>query len=333
MKALFKSLALFALALCLPASAAAVEAKLTIYSSPFGRTGYVMGSACEDIIKKADVGISVGQQEGFGMIYNIKKLESASPAERKEMIIMGTLTSMWQAQNAQPPFKEVAATDMRVLFNMYLSTSMFMTRNPDIKGVPDFAGKVVAIGQKSQDVYGTFLWDHINVGYDIGKKVNVQWIGNAAAIASFKDGLADVSGADLLNSSLTGQAIGGPATLEMQASYSDVRFLGSSREALERVIAKTGIPYSIVSVPAGTFKNQDEEILTLGTPNFWAASVEMPEEVAYTFVKAIIDNVDAFKTYHAAGALITKEALCHGMSKDLLHPGAYRAFKEAGLID
>lgn len=333
MKKLFKSLVVLALVLCIPGSAIAAEAKLTIYSSPFGRTGYVMGSACEDIIKKAKVGISLGQQEGFGMIYNIKKLEGASPEERKSIIVMGTLTSMWQAQNGQPPFKKKTALDMRVLFNMYLSTSMFMTRNPQIKSVPDFAGKVVAIGQKSQDVYGTFLWDHINVGYGIGKKVNVQWIGNAAAISSFKDGLADVSGADVLNNAVTGEAVGGPATLEMEASYPDVRFLGSSREALERVIAKTGIPYTIVSIPAGTFKNQDDTILTLGTPNFWAASTEMPEDVAYTFVKAIIDNVDAFKTYHAAGRLITKEALCYGMSKELLHPGAYRAFKESGLIE
>ncbi len=332
MKKLLKALAIWTLVLCIPGSAIAAEAKLTIYSSPFGRTGYVMGSACEDIIKKANVGISIGQQEGFGMIYNIKKLESASPEERKSIIIMGTLTSMWQAQNGKPPFKVKTAEDMRILFNMYLSTSMFMTRNPQIKSAQDFAGKVVAIGQKSQDVYGTFLWDHIEAGYGMGKKVNVQWIGNAAALSSFKDGLADVSGADVLNNPVTGEAAGGPATMEMEASYSDIHFFGSSKEALERVIKKTGIPYTIVSIPAKTFKNQDETILTLGTPNFWAASTAMPEEVAYTFVKAIINNVDAFQTYHAAGRLITKEALCFGMTKDLLHPGAYRAYKEAELM-
>ncbi|MDL2314112.1 TAXI family TRAP transporter solute-binding subunit [Desulfovibrio sp. OttesenSCG-928-C14] len=334
MKKLLGITALLTALFCMAGAAIAAQAqtKLTIYSAPFGRTGYIMGSACEDIIKRSSTGISITQEEGFGMIYNIKKLESASKEERKGMIIMGTLTSMWQAQSGKPPFKKKTVPDMRILFNMYLSTSLFMTRDPNIKSVEDFAGKIVAIGQKSQDVYGTFLWDHINVGYNMGNKVNVQWIGNAAAISSFKDGLANVSVADVLNNAVTGEAVAGPASLELQASFDDVRFIGSSKEALDRVIAKTGIPYTIVSMPAGTFANQTETILTLGTPNFWAASLEMPEDVAYGFVKAIIDNVGAFETYHAAGRLITREALCYGLSKEMLHPGAYRAYKEAGLM-
>lgn len=332
MLSLLRHLATAAAILAGVSQAWAAAGTLTIYSAPFGKTGYVMGSACEDIIKKSDSGLTVTQEEGYGMFYNLKKLEAADPQTRSTMIIMGTMTSMWQAQNGKPPFTKPIATDLRVLFLMYDSDSFFMSRDPNIKSVADFAGKTVTIGQKSQDVYGTFLYDHIDAGYGLADKVNVQWIGNAAALTSFKDGLADVTAADVLTNPVSGEAISGPAAIEVQASYDNVNWIGSSREVLERVIAKTGIPYDIVTVPAGTFKGQTEDFLTLGTPNFWGASLSMPEDVAYRFVTAIIKNVDQFQTYHAAGRLVTREALCHGLTPDQVHPGAYRAFKEAGLM-
>ncbi len=334
MCSLFKK-ALFTCALVLASGATALAANdtLTIVSAPFGKTGYVMGSAIEDIIKKSGSGIKITQEEGYGMFYNLKKLHTADADARKTMIIMGTLTSMWQAQNGKPPFKEPIATDMRVLFSMYDSDSCFMSRDPKIKSVPDLVGKTVAIGKKSQDVYGTFLFDHIDAGYGLADKINVQWVGNASALSSFKDGLSDAAGADILSNPATGEVAAGPAAIEVQASYDKVNWFGSSKEALDNVLKTTGIPYTIVKVPAGTFEGQTEEFLTLGTPNFWGASLDMPEEVAYQFVSTIIKNVDQFQTYHSAGKLITKEALCYGFTKDQLHPGAYRAFKEAGLMD
>ena len=333
MNSLFRSFSLaFGILLAGSSVAMAANDTLTIISAPFGKTGYIMGSACEDIIKKSGSGLKITQEEGYGMFYNLKKLHAADPEARKTMIIMGTLTSMWQAQNGKEPFKSPIATDMRILFSMYDSDSCFMSRDKDVKSIPDLVGKTVAIGKKSQDVYGTFLFDHIDAGYGLADKINVQWVGNASALSSFKDGLSDAAGADILSNPVTGEVVPGPAAIEVQASFDNVNWFGSSREALEKVIAKTGIPYTIITVPAGTFKGQNEDFLTLGTPNFWAASLEMPEDVAYRFVSTIIKHVDEFKTYHAAGQLITKQALCHGFTPEQLHPGAYRAFKEAGLM-
>lgn len=335
MRSILKKASLFAAALFFAGvtTAHAASDTLTIISAPFGKTGYIMGSACEDIIKKSGTGIKITQEEGYGMFYNLKKLHAADPDAKKTMIIMGTLTSMWQAQNGKYPFNAPIATDMRILFAMYNSDSCFMSKDPKIKSIPDLVGKTVAIGKKSQDVYGTFLFDHIDAGYGLADKINVQWVGNSSALSSFKDGLSDAAGADILSDPVTGEVVPGPAAIEVQASFDNVNWFGSSQEALDNVIKKTGIPYTIVKVPANTFKGQTEEFLTLGTPNFWGASLEMPEEVAYQFVSAIIKNVDQFKTYHAAGNLISKKSLCYGFTKDQLHPGAYRAFKEAGLMD
>jgi len=47
--------------------------------------------------------------------------------------------------------------------------------------------------------------------------------------------------------------------------------------------------------------------------------------------KTILDNFEEFKGLHPAYKTITKESLLEGMAVPQ-HPGAIRAFKEAGLL-
>ena len=85
MNSLFKSFGL-ALGILLVGATTAVAANdtLTIISAPFGKTGYIMGSACEDIIKKSDSGLKITQEEGYGMFYNLKKLHAADPETKSQ---------------------------------------------------------------------------------------------------------------------------------------------------------------------------------------------------------------------------------------------------------
>jgi hypothetical protein len=54
--------------------------------------------------------------------------------------------------------------------------------------------------------------------------------------------------------------------------------------------------------------------------------------VAYEVTKLIIKNVSSFKDYHNLGKLMSKKALPIGWSPDRIHPGAVKAYKEAGLL-
>jgi TRAP-type uncharacterized transport system substrate-binding protein len=45
----------------------------------------------------------------------------------------------------------------------------------------------------------------------------------------------------------------------------------------------------------------------------------------------IIENVGMFKEYHALGKLMSRESLAYGVDPSKIHPGALRAYKEAGL--
>lgn len=314
------------------ANALAEPYSVTITSAPFGRHVYAMGSACEDIAKKFEPNLNITVEEGFGMVYNYKKMEAASPAEKKHMIILGSDVSLWQAQNGVAPYPQKMAQDVKVLCNLFSSVSFYMSRDLGIRSLPDLNGRTIAIGNKSQDLFGTFLWDQINIGYDMGKKMRVQWVGNSAALSSLKDGLVDAAPAGVVSNPVTGEIMGDPTTIEIEASYDQVSWFGCSREALTKVAEETHSPIKIFTIPANSFKGQTEEILTHGTLNLWAASSELPEEVAYEFVSMIIRHVEKFKDYHANGRLLSKDALAYGWTPEQLHPGAYRAFKDAGLM-
>ena len=59
----------------------------------------------------------------------------------------------------------------------------------------------------------------------------------------------------------------------------------------------------------------------------------MKDEVVYQVTKAILDNFEEFKKQHSLlqGPLATKAAMLEGLGIPQ-HPGAIKAFKEAGLL-
>ena len=64
----------------------------------------------------------------------------------------------------------------------------------------------------------------------------------------------------------------------------------------------------------------------------WVASPNFPDELAYEITKMIIANIDKFSEYTALGKLMSRTALTFGWPQQDIHPGALRAYKEAGLI-
>lgn len=332
MKLFFRTLLVLSGIAGFAVNALAAPYSVTITSAPFGRHVYAMGAACEDISKKFAPNLNISVEEGFGLVYNYKKLEASTAAEKTHMIILGSDVSLWQAQNGVAPYPQKMAKDVKVLCNLFSSVSFYMSRNLKIRSLADLDGRSIAIGNKSQDLFGTFLWDQINIGYDMGKKTRVQWVGNSAALSSLKDGLVDAAPAGVVSNPVTKEIMGDPTTIEIEASYDNVSWFGCSSEALTKVATETQSPIKIFTIPANSFKGQTEEILTHGTLNLWAASEQLPEEVAYEFVTMIITHVEKFKDYHANGKLISKESLAFGWTPEQLHPGAYRAFKDAGLM-
>ena len=138
-------------------------------------------------------------------------------------------------------------------------------------------------------------------------------------VDAFKDGRAD-----LLIAVITPKH---PSITEI-ATFTDVRFLSLEPD---RVKGLGSLGYTAATMAADTFKNQSQPVATVGFPTVLIANKDLPEPIAYTVTKTVIESKDALVRGHAGlGEFEPKTAWQPDRVGVPLHPGAERAYREKG---
>ena len=91
--------------------------------------------------------------------------------------------------------------------------------------------------------------------------------------------------------------------------------------------------YSWGTIPAGMYEGVNHSVKALSVRAILITRQNEDEQVVYYLTKAILENFDKFKKRHPDYRNLTKEDLLKGFDHALLHPGAVKAFKEAGLLN
>ena len=97
------------------------------------------------------------------------------------------------------------------------------------------------------------------------------------------------------------------------------------------VVDKIGPPFVAATIPAGTYKGQDQDVPTAAVINYLVTSSAVSDELAYQMTKLIFENLSELASAHAAGRDIKLETAAAG-SPAPLHPGAARYYKEKGVL-
>ncbi len=144
-------------------------------------------------------------------------------------------------------------------------------------------------------------------------------VGYNIIVDAFKDGRAD-----LLLAVVTPKH---PSISEI-TTFTDVKFLALEPEHVKGL---GSLGYRAAAMPADTFKNQSTPVSTVGFPTVLITNADLPEPVAYTVTKTIIENKDALVRGHA-GLAAFDPATAWQLDKVgiPLHPGAERAYREKG---
>jgi uncharacterized protein len=144
-------------------------------------------------------------------------------------------------------------------------------------------------------------------------------VGYNVIVDAFKDGRADV-----LFAVITPKH---PSVSEI-ANEGNVVFLGLDAETTK---ALQPLGYVPATMPANTFKGQPEPVVTVGFPTVLITNKELPEAVAYTVTKTIIENKDALVRGHAGLSDFDPKTAWQPDKVGLpLHPGAEKAYREKG---
>lgn len=302
---------------------------ISLLSAPFGTSSYVMGSALEEISKKANAGVRVTHSESPGFVFNITKLDK-EPELKKNTIVGSGGGVLGLATKGEAPFKQ-KYPPLKLIANYNLNSSWLATLNDKIKTVEDLKGKKVALGRRAQINWAiqpaTIIYD----GYGIGKNdIDIQYVGTKEAVDALLDGTVDAAVVGGYVDPINNKMVLSPQTTEFIASGRKAYQLNWGADKVKK--AASVVSMENVTIPAGLLPGQDKPLQGFADTVAWMAAPEFPDDVAYKLTKMIIENIKSFGDYHATGKLMSPEGLVFGWKVEDIHPGALRAYKEAGII-
>jgi TRAP transporter TAXI family solute receptor len=242
----------------------------------------------------------------------------------------GFMASNWigRAKSGEPPFPQ--PIDIRMAAPMNAGPLFFITRaESPIGTVADLRGKRVVLGMKSsgmvQHVHNIF--GVLGLAFTDFTPIYLDFIAGADALAA---GEADAQfQCPIPNKVMT----------ELAARI-DVRVLPYAPGDLEKVMA--AVPYYRPAIMRkGAIRGLDRDVSQPAVVNILATHARVPEPLVHDAVAAIVANCDRLGRINPlfsglADLLqpVRKEGpKAFEFGSVALHPGAVRAYREAGLLD
>jgi len=278
------------------------------------------GAICRLMNKyKSQTGVRCSVESTGGSVYNINAI-------RKGELDFGIAQSdvVYQAYHGEGKFKGKPYKDLRVVMTIHPELlTLVVRKDSGIKNFFDLKGHVINIGNpgSGNEAAVTTLFSYC-------KKMNLKDIKPEGLKASeCPNALKDkkIDGYFYM--------VGHPtANIKDAANSTDIDLISLDNvPAAQKLVAEKPY-YAWGVIPAGMYKGVNHPTKTYGVKATLVTSKQMDEKTVYYLTKAILDNFDKFKRMHPAYKNLTKKDLLKGFDHSMMHPGAKKAFKEAGLL-
>ena len=279
--------------------------------------------------------INLSAQETAGYVYNIK--EMSQNKNRWDRTIFGTGANIFYlAENGVAPFfdKPIKVEWKHLFADAVWMLNNFITLDPNIKSPADFKGKRIALGQRTGSEWAAKPTIILREAYGItDKNAKISYLDAASAISALLDGRADVAIAGIITNSELNPILPHRNLQEASASGRKIYYVEIGADVVARLRDKAGTPYISIPVPPNSLPQQGDRTLSLvGNQGFHSAHPSFPEELAYEVTKQVIQAAPKVAKFGGLGTIFRDpQILTAGLTEQNTHPGAIRAFKEAGL--
>lgn len=311
------------------AALAQERAKVSLITGPFGTGSYVLGTAVEKITAKHSKSVQVTSSETPGLVYNAKHLDK-EPGKKNDTFFAFTTGIDYLATSGQKPFSK-KLPGVKLIANYLLGSVWLATFDPDIKTPADLIGKSVALGKAPQILWTIEPMHIIKHGWNLADKINIERLGTKGAAQALLDGKVDAAIIGGYSNLATGAFKPSPQTVELLASGKTLYHIPWGREAVQKT-KDAGIVMSHITVKANSFEGINSDVEGFYDAIAWVAYPELDEESAYQVTKTLVENVAEFGEYHALGKLMSATSMAAGWAPEDIHPGALRAYREAGVV-
>ena len=213
--------------------------------------------------------------------------------------------------------------DLRVLSVMYPNPGMFVVRaSSPYQSIEDLRGRRIAFGTRASGlrILARDLLDGLGLKPDRDFE---QVILDKAA-----DGPRLVLSKEV--EALWGAGIGWPGFVKVANGPEGGRFLAPTVDQIER-IRKKHPHLQPMSVPAGTYRGQAEQVDSVGLWSLLLVRPDLPTDVVYRLARAMHHGESALAQRLEQGRYTTGGNTVQQVPSERLHPGAIRYYRETGL--
>jgi len=289
-----------------------------------GSAWYVYGATIAELLRKTlPPGSNIDVKPRAGGVGNPRLVAK----NETPLGLSFTVTNRW-AHDGKEAYTE-KLENLRALvggFDTYYLVAM-ATKKLGISSVREIRDKKLPVRVYTQPVgalgefAGRQLLRAAGLGYNEirGFGGSTQHVGYNVIIDAFKDGRADI-----LFAVVTPKH---PSVSEIVSSV-DVEFLGLDPETTKALLP---LGYTAATMPPETFKGQSKPVTTVGFPTVLITNTDLPEPIAYTVTKTVLENKDALVRGHGGLAALNPQTAWQPDRVGIpLHPGAERAYREKG---
>ena len=285
---------------------------LTLGTASVGGTYFVYGQVWAALVNEK-LGTNISTQQTQGPNQNI--ILTDSKQVDLGMTTMGVALQAWEGKGDWT--KGQKYRNIRATFPMYDTPFHFVTlQKSGIKSVAQLKGKKVGVGPRA-GTCGTYFPMMFEA---LGIKATIRNGQASDMAANLQDGLIDVF------AFCAGIPIASFSEIE---TTNQVRYFTFTAAELKKL--KAAMPELSDSViPKGTYKQLNQDHKTVGVFNFGIAHKDLPEDLVYNIVKAVLENHEQMVKGHAAA----KETVIDNWKRNTFlpfHPGAIRYYKEKGI--
>jgi TRAP transporter TAXI family solute receptor len=276
----------------------------------------VYGNAFAEVINEADPTLSVQPRNTKGSTENIPLLEAGQ-------LDLGLVTG----EPSYEAFMGIGRprTNLKILTAMYSSPGMFVVRaDSPYKTIHDLVGHPVAFGARGSGlpILSRYVLDGLGLKQDEDfQAIYLDRAGDGPAMV--QDGRA---------AALWGAGIGWPGFATMAAGPGGARFIAPDADEIARIRAKHTF-LKPLTVPAGSYPNQNAPIDALGSWSFVLVRESLPDDVAYRLARTLHGAESALcKKLAQACETTAANTVAAAPNADLIHPGVMKYFREIGVV-
>ncbi len=273
------------------------------------------GNAFAEVMNDADSTLAIEPRNTKGSNENIPLLE----AGQLDLALVAGEPSYEAFMGIGRP-----RTRLKILTAMYSSPGMFVVRaDSPYKTIRDLVDKPVAFGAKGSGlpILSRYVLDGLGLKQD--DDFQSIYLDRAA------DGPTMVL--DGRVAALWGAGIGWPGFAAMAASPGGARFIAPDAGEIARIRAKHTF-LKPLTVPAGSYPNQNAPIDALGSWSFVLARENLPDDVAYRLARSLHGAESTLcKKLPQACETTAANTIAAAPGPELIHPGVLKYFREIGV--